>query len=93
MLLQHAVDAFGARRLGETLEIPADQVQWLLARNWPMTLEQQRLLGVAVLVLSDKNPELRRRAAALIAQVRAAEDFRAGATQRHEGPPPSKFWP
>lgn len=92
-LLQHAVDAFGIARLAETLQIDVAQVKWLLASQWPMTLEQQRLLAVAVLVLSEKNVELRGRAAALLGQVRAAADFQAGATQRHEGPPPSKFWP
>ena len=57
-----------------------------------MTLRQQRALALAAIALSDNLTALRGQASALLAQVRAAEDFETGVTQRHSHGPPTTRW-
>jgi hypothetical protein len=93
LLLHRAVKTLGAETLAPALGLTIAELERLDAAERPMTLEQQRTLALAVLVLSDRHPELRRRAAALVAQVRAAVEFAMGVTERHVGPPPTNRWP
>jgi hypothetical protein len=87
-LLDQAVQILGASSLAEALQVSDESVRSLAAREEPMTLAQQRVLALAILTVTE-HPDLRRRAATLVAQVRAAEDYNAGVTARHSMPPPS----
>jgi len=91
-LLNEAVSVFGSEKLADELGIEPADVERLIEADRPMTYAQQRALAIAVLVLSDGRGVLRRRAASLLAQVHAAEDFAAGITERHGYPPPSHHW-
>jgi hypothetical protein len=92
ILLHRAVTTLGVDVVAPSLGLTAAELERLDASDKPMTLEQQRTVALAVLVLSEEHPDLRRRAAALLAQVRAAVDFAAGVTERHAGSPPTNRW-
>jgi hypothetical protein len=89
VLLHRAVATLGIESVAQALALPSDAVERLLVARKPMSLAQQRTLGLAILVLSEGHPELRRRASALLSQTRAAADFEAGVTERHLTMPPS----
>jgi hypothetical protein len=91
-LLNEAIDTFGTDRLAEALGITSRDVLRLRAAEQPMTHAQQRVLASAVYIMSDDHRTLHRHAAALLAQVRAAEDFAAGTTERHLHPPELNRW-
>lgn len=93
ILLHRAVVALGADVVARALGLTTAEVTRLDATEKPMNLEQQRTLALAVLVLSENHPALRRKAMGLLGQVRAAVEFVAGATERHAGPPPTNRWP
>jgi hypothetical protein len=87
MLLHRAVSVLGAEIVAESLAITTEALDHLLASSKPMTLAQQRTLGLAIFVVSGDNREIRSRAIALLAQVDAAADFQAGVTKRHMNSP------
>jgi hypothetical protein len=91
-LLNEAVAALGADRLADALDITTGDVLRLLSAERPMTHAQQRVLAIAVFILSDNHRALHRRAASLLAQVHAAEDFASGITERHMHPPELNRW-
>jgi len=91
-LLNEALSVFGGERLAEAIGIAPADVERLVEADRPMTYAQQRVLAIAVLVLTEGRGVLHRRAASLLAQVHAAEDFAAGITERHGYPPPSHHW-
>jgi hypothetical protein len=93
LLLHRAVKTLGVDVVADALGLSPAVLQRLDAVEKPMNLEQQRTLALAVLVLSDRHPELRRRALALLGQVRASVEFAMGTTERHGGPPPTNRWP
>jgi hypothetical protein len=93
MLLHRAVKTLGVETVAPALGLTAAELERLDAIQKPMSLEQQRTLALAVLVLSEGHPELRRRASALLAQLHAAVEFAMGTTERHVGPPPTNRWP
>jgi len=78
ILLQKAVARLGAAQLAATLGVASEVIERLTLEGRPLDLVQQRTLAVAVLTLSEEHPDLRRRAAALLAQIQAAEDFATG---------------
>ena len=77
ILLTQAITAVGIDRMAEALQVTTSDVERLRSDERPMSLRQQRTLAMAVLTLSADQPNLRRRAAALLGQVQAAEDFEA----------------
>src|SRR5947209_4582784 len=87
VLLERAVAAFGVDALATKLQIEPDRLQTFSGGGFRLTLAQQHALAVAVLTLSEDHPQLRRRASALLGQVRAAENFDAGTTGRHANRP------
>jgi len=91
-LLKQAVFVLGAERLADSLGVTAAEVERLIEADRPMTYAQQRVLAMAVLVCGDGHRDLHRRAAALLAQAHAAEDFASGITERHMYPPTSHRW-
>lgn len=92
ILLHRAVKTLGADVVAPALGLTPADLERLDHSARRMSLEQQRTLGMAVLVLSDGHPDLRRGAIALLAQIRAAVEFASGATERHVGPPPTNRW-
>jgi len=92
-LLTLAVATVGIERLSDALQVAVAQLEPFVNGARAMTLIQQRALGLAALTLSVDQTELRRQASALLVQVRAAEDYRAGVTERHtQGPPTTHWW-
>jgi hypothetical protein len=92
ILLELAIATAGAERLASALQLTKQDVERIAAEGRPMTLPQQRILALAVLTISEHHPDMRRRAKALLGQVRASEEFAAGVTERHaQSPPPAKW--
>jgi hypothetical protein len=91
-LLQKAAEQLGMDEIAKTLGVSSVALAHFLREDRTMTLAQQRTLALAVLLLCDGHDELRRRATALLGQVRAAAEFEAGVTQVHENPPPGIGW-
>jgi hypothetical protein len=87
------VITLGAEAVAPALGLTTAELERVDAVEKPMSLDQQRTLAMAILVLSGGHPELRRRAIALLGQVRAAIEFATGATECHAGPPPTNRWP
>ena len=85
-LLIHAIQKLGSQPIANALRISVDDVTRLTASEKPMSLAQQRVLAIAVLAIAEQN-DLRREAARLLDQVRAAQDYHAGVTERHQTPP------
>jgi hypothetical protein len=93
ILLHRAIVTLGVDAVAPALGLPVEELRRLDASDKPMNLEQQRTLALAVLVLSERHPPLRRKAMSLLGQVRAALEFETGMTARHAGPPPTNYWP
>jgi len=93
LLLHRAITTLGASVVAQSLNLKPEELERLDASERSMTLEQQRTLALAILVVSEGHPELRRRATGLLGQVSAAAEFAAGASRRHAGPPPTNRWP
>jgi hypothetical protein len=91
MLLDRTIETIGADRLGETLGLSGNDILRIASDGKPMSLAHQRLLAVAVLSIGDSPAKLRRRAAALLGQVAAAEEFAAGRTETHVERPHAPF--
>ena len=92
MLLQKAADEVGMEEIAKTLAVSPVALAHFLREDRTMTLAQQRTLALAVLLLCNGHDDLRRRANALLSQVRAAAEFEAKTTQVHENPPPATGW-
>jgi hypothetical protein len=91
-LLKKAAARLGVDEIARTLAIPSDALAKFMNGERQMTLPQQRTLALAVLLLSEGHEDLRRRAKALLSQVRAATDFQTGVTECHPNPPSSVGW-
>ena len=91
VLLQRAVAILGREAVAQALDLPVAALDPFLGGR-KMTLAQQRLLGLAVLAVSDGHGELRRRALTLLGQVRAVSDFQSDATETHMIAPPTHHW-
>jgi hypothetical protein len=92
MLLRKAAERFGMDEIARTLDVPAAALADFLDRERSMTLSQQRMLALAVLLLCDGHDDLRRHATALLSQVRAVTEYESGITVRHIEPPPHMGW-
>lgn len=91
-LLRKAAEQIGMDDIARTLGVTPIALAHFLREDRTMTLAQQRTLALAVLLLCDGHDDLRRRATALLGQVRAAAEFKDGVTQVHENPPPGVGW-
>jgi hypothetical protein len=91
-LLHDAVTTLGADVVAPALGLTAAELGRLASTDKAMNLAQQHTLALAMLVLSEGYPELRRGAIGLLRQVRAAAEFATGTTETHRGPPPTNRW-
>jgi hypothetical protein len=87
VLLECAISSLGAAALADALGVTSRDIERISSEGRTMTLAQQRVLAMAVLTLSDGHPDLRRRAATHLGQVRAVDEFESRATERHTFPP------
>ena len=90
--MQRAVEVLGLDVVARALELPPAALEPFVVGRQIMTLPQQRMLGLAVLAVSDGQGELRRRALALLGQVHAATAFESAATETHSSGPVSHRW-
>lgn len=92
LLLNRVLPVLGVDRIAAALGVPIGELQAMAAGDQGMTLPQQSRLADYVVRTCTESRDLMRRATALRGQVRAAEAYASGATERHNSGPMRLHW-